>query len=423
MKKPPIFTKIFAYTMLLLIVMSLAAVAIFARQFLSFYRSEQRRQLAVMFQPIFDQLKGKSPKEIAEGAQAFYDKNQSFRFIIKGENGDVLFFTPGIPEYDGEGNLPPPGSLPDEAGTPDFRLRLQFSRVPGESYTLEGFSSGSGMIDYGDLTGKVFLALGIMLVTGVLGALLFSRKVTKPLEDELVRERVMEENQRLFFSAASHELKTPIAATQALVEGMMANIGDYKDHQKYLRECMKNLESQTRLVSEIMELVKMSDENASPFFVSLDLAELGNAIIAEYRPIADRGNLEIRADFSALRSIGFVRADRAMLRRALSNALANAVQNTPEHGTIRIGTEDRGGRTIRLSILNTGVIPPESLSRLFEPFYRLDPARSRDGSSHNGGRSGLGLTIIKKSLDRMGVPFALENADEGVLFWMDLPLA
>ena len=69
----------------------------------------------------------------------------------------------------------------------------------------------------------------------------------------------MEENQRLFFSAASHELKTPIAATEALIEGMIANIGDYRNHPKYLRECLKNLDAQNLLVSEILELVKFSD--------------------------------------------------------------------------------------------------------------------------------------------------------------------
>ena len=97
-----------------------------------------------------------------------------------------------------------------------------------------------------------------------------------------------------------------------------------------------------------------------------------------------------------------IRADRGLLYRSLSNVIANAVQNTRENGAVRIGAERRG-KLIRLFVLNTGAyIPEESLSRLFEPFYRPDPARSR-----NHARSGLGLAIVKKSLDRMGVPFAL----------------
>jgi two-component system sensor histidine kinase VanS len=224
----------------------------------------------------------------------------------------------------------------------------------------------------------------------------------------------MEENQRLFFSAASHELKTPIAATEALIEGMIANIGDYRNHPKYLRECLKNLDAQNRLVSEILELVKLSDDKAGPLLVPLDAGELCKALAAEYRPLAEQRGIEIRAALPGL----MVRADRGLLHRSLSNVMANAVQNTRENGAVRIAAERRG-KAVRVSVLNTGAyIPEESLSRLFEPFYRPDPARSR-----NRGRSGLGLTIVKKSLDRMGVPFALENTAEGVVFWMDLEAA
>jgi two-component system sensor histidine kinase VanS len=283
-----------------------------------------------------------------------------------------------------------------------------------DTYVLLGNPAGGDRLDYGDLAAKSLLALGIMIFIGILGAGLFTLKITGPLEEELARERVMEENQRLFFSAASHELKTPIAATEALIEGMIANIGDYTNHPKYLRECLKNLDAQNRLVSEILELVKLSDEKAEPLLVPLDAAEIGRALIAEYRPLAEQRGIAISAALPGL----MVRSDRGLLHRALSNVIANAVQNTPENGTVRMGAEKRGDR-IRLSVLNTGArIPEESLSRLFEPFYRPDPARSR-----NRARSGLGLTIVKKSLDRMGVPFGLENSDEGVVFWMDVEAA
>jgi two-component system sensor histidine kinase VanS len=143
----------------------------------------------------------------------------------------------------------------------------------------------------------------------------------------------------------------------------------------------------------------------------LDAGEICQALIAEYRPLAEQRGIDIRAALPGLR----VRADRGLLHRSLSNVIANAVQNTREKGAVRIGAERRGKR-IRLSVLNTGArIPEDLLGRLFEPFYRPDPARSR-----NRGRSGLGLSIVKKSLDRMGVPFALENTAEGVVFWMDL---
>jgi two-component system sensor histidine kinase VanS len=428
-KNPPVFTKIFAYTMLLLVLMSLAAMGVFARQFLTFYRRENQRRLIDALQPMFREFEGKTPEEVAETARDFYGKNQSFRFVVKNGAGDVLFSSPGMQETgdfrlvlhtrgiagsDAVPGPPPaapgfpgPGRLPPLAGDGAADIREL-------SYTLLGNPPGNDLLDYRDLAAKSLLALGMMIAIGVLGAVLFTRKITGPLEEELARERAMEENQRLFFSAASHELKTPIAATEALVEGMLANIGDYKNHPKYLRECLKNLDSQNRLVSEILELVKLSDEKAEPLLVPLDAAELCKALAAEYRPLAEQRGIEIRADLPGLR----VRADRGLLYRALSNVIANAVQNTPENGAVRISAEKRGER-IRLSVLNIGArIPEEFLGRLFEPFYRSDPARSRGRA-----RSGLGLSIVKKSLDRMGIPFALENSGEGVIFWMDVEAA
>jgi two-component system sensor histidine kinase VanS len=416
-----VFAKIFAYTMLLLALMSMAAAALFARQFLSFYRAEQHRQLSGVFEPIIAAMtdRGYKPQEIAELARTFAGNNQSFKFLIRGNDGEVIFSSPGALEAEGAapgtaGNLvlriaatgrgrpgapPPPG--PEAPG----------GRIGPWGYVFTGY--GSGPIDYADLAGRSLLALALMIAIAVFGAVLFARKVTKPLEDELVRERAVEENQRLFFSAASHELKTPIAAARALVEGMIAGVGDYGDHPKYLRECMKTLDAQSRLVSEILEIVKISGEGAEPALLSLDPAELAASLAEEYRPLAAGRGIDLRVEVPPLP----VRADRQLLRRALSNVIANAVQNTPAGGSVRVGAEEAGNRGLRLRVLNTGAaIPGELLPRLFEPFFHLDPARS-------GRQSGLGLTLVKKALDRMKVPFALENTPEGVLFWVELPRA
>jgi two-component system sensor histidine kinase VanS len=404
-KNRSVFAKIFAYTMLLVLLISLAAVFLFSREFLSFYRSEQRRLLAASFEPMLSVIadKGRSQEEIAEFARVFSNNNQSFKFLIRKEDGKVIFSTPNAAD------LPE-----DDSG---LSLRLRFATVTRNQgvemenvYIFSGYNLGSGFIDYGGLVRRSLLALAIMLIIAVLGAVLFARKVTKPLEDEIIRERAMEENQRLFFSAASHELKTPIAAARAIVEGMIAGVGDYNDHPKYLRECLNTLDSQARLVSEILEIVKLSGEETEPSLHFFDLADLGNAVLAEYRPLAEIKNLLIHGEFPHVS----VRCDRGLLQRVLSNVIANAVQYTEEGETIRITSN--GQKSLCISILNTGAhISEEVVSRLFEPFYRLDTARTRHGT-----QSGMGLAIVKKALDRMKLPFALENTEEGVLFWVDL---
>lgn len=408
--KMTVFTKIFAYTMLLLLLMSLAAVLLFARQFLSFYRDEQKRQLSASFQPMIATMSDwdKSPEEIREAARLFAETNQSFKFVIQEGDGRVLFSTTDTEE------------LPVDDNEPVEGLRIRFmgmTRNQGDSpnvgYVLTGYSAVSGPIDYGDLLGRSILALGIMLAIGIFGAVLFAKRVTKPLEDEIVRRHTMEENQRLFFSAASHELKTPIASARALVEGMIANVGEYKNHPKYLRECLTTLDAQAHLVSEILEIAKLSGEDTAPQAVEVNLAELGAAVLAEYMPLAESRALTIEGEFPQVT----VKSDRGLLLRVFSNVIANAVQNTAQGGTIRLETEI--SKSIRFRVLNTGArIPVDVISRLFEPFFRMDTARTRHGS-----QTGLGLTIVKKALDRLNFPFALENTPEGVLFWMDIPLA
>ncbi|MDR1837775.1 MAG: HAMP domain-containing histidine kinase [Treponema sp.] len=444
-KNRSVFTKIFAYTMLLVLAISLAAVFLFAREFLSFYRAEQQRRLSVSFEPIISAMenKGASPEEIIKLASEFASKNQSFKFRIQLQEGDILFDVGNVdmvvddPDRDlmplrsiwivtsvtGE---PSENSNPYEVGAVAVDNSNNFTgeaaaRLTGTTgnqgetvanrYIFTGFSSDSDIIDIAGLVRGFLAALVLMLAIAVLGAMLFAKKVTKPLEDEIIRERAMEENQRLFFSAASHELKTPIAAARAIVEGMIAGIGDYTDTRKYLRECLNTFDSQTRLVSEILEIVKLSGEETEVSLHFFDLADLGNAVLAEYRPLAEIKNILIKGEFPHVT----VRCDRGLLQRVLSNVISNAVAYTEEGQEIRIVSET--GKNTRLRILNTGArISDSAMSKIFQPFFRPDTARTRHGT-----QSGLGLTIVKKSLDRMKIPFALENTEEGVLFWVDLP--
>jgi len=219
------------------------------------------------------------------------------------------------------------------------------------------------------------------------------------LKDEIIRVREMEETQRYFFSAASHELKTSIAATSVLLEGMIENIGDYKDHPKYLRECIKLMESQNKTITEILELVNLNDSKIVPNHVEVNLHEAVTTILPSYQTLADANHQRI---ILSIPEEHFCLTDRGMLIKVLSNVILNAVQNTPSDGEIQIWSEGVADQ-YRLCVLNTGVcIKKDHLSRLFDPFYRVDKARTR-----KDGRSGLGLTIVRKTLEALGVDFEL----------------
>jgi two-component system sensor histidine kinase VanS len=453
LRRRGIFIKVFSYTLIFLVLMIAVTAAFFAQQFLSFYRSGQIRQLSGVFQPLIGSFDGKEPGEIAAIAGDFHENNQSFMFSIEDSEGALVYSTgPGphdSPDFDKAGPGPGPGT----------DLRIIFRLLRGDTqYTLRGTSSIPAAVNYGAFMGKIFLVLGIMLVVCTLGAVFFARRITGPimklaasaksmakledvptpvpgndeigqlardiyrmygalkktitsLEREVERERAMEENRRAFFSAASHELKTPIAALRALVEGMLSNIGEYRDHRRYLRECLGLLDAQNRLVSEILEMVNLEEDRGEPSCESFDPVKLVSSVIAEYKPIAERRHQRIISQVSAPK----LRADPRLLDRVLSNVLSNALQNSPEGETIRIWEERRELGLLRLCIFNPGARLGEESLLLFEPFFRGDPARTR-----TEGRSGLGLAIVKRALERMKISHALQNTEGGVLFWMDL---
>lgn len=314
---------------------------------------------------------------------------------------------------------------------------------------------------YKEFPEKVLMIAFFLLCSSVLGALLFARGITNPikklaegthkmarlepvpapefrkdevgqlagdvhnmyeklkqtiskLEAEILREKEMEESQRYFFSAASHELKTPIAASSALLEGMIANIGDYKNHPKYLRECLNMMNAQSRTISEILKIVSLSDERVAPRRETVNLLGVINGLLAEYHTLAEKKGQNIVVNVP---ETAYCHTDKKMLGTVLSNVIMNGIQNSPPGEEVRIWSEQEGAGSVRLCVLNTNAsIDEEAKAKLFEPFYRVDAARSR-----KDGRNGLGLTIVKKILDSLDIPFDLETVNSDVVFWMEIP--
>ena len=443
MKMRGIFSKVFIYTTIFLILLVCVTVALFSQQFISFYRVSQMQKVSSSYQHLVDQLQGESESDFPALAQRFYENNQSFQFYIVDREGSIIYATP---HADTSGNT--------SSGNLSVIVSLN------KNYTLRAQSDNDVRANYSGLISQALVALAAMLAVSIVGAFIFARQMTKPikrladntrkmtnlenvppaperadelgnlardvhsmydklkdtiskLEDEILREREMEETQRYFFSAASHELKTPIAATSVLLEGMIENVGDYKDHPKYLRECIRLMDAQTKMIYEILEIVSLNDGKIVPSPEKLDVANLIAELLPAFQTLAEADGQRIMCNIPEGET---VLADSKMLKKALSNVILNAVQNTPKGGEIRIWTEPVADQ-YRLCILNTGAkIEDAVLPKLFDPFYRVDKARNR-----KDGRSGLGLTIVQKTLDAMGIDFSLENNPAGVLFWIDLP--
>ncbi|NIK71889.1 HAMP domain-containing sensor histidine kinase [Paenibacillus sp. BK720] len=446
MKRSGIFIKVFLYTIIFSALLVGATAALFSSQLMTYYSGLQLQKISSTYKQLIDRSHGDA--DITVIANQFHDRNQTFRFYITDERSTVVYVTP---ETHSSGSL---------AGKNAVGEKSAFIVYLGNGYVLHVFNDDVISLKYGNLIARVLVMLSAMLAVCVIGAFVFARQMTKPiktladntakmanleevpplpdrndelgllardvhsmydrlkitisrLENEILRERELEETQRYFFSAASHELKTPVAATSVLLEGMLANIGDYKNHPKYLRECLKMMDAQSKMISDILEIVRLDDGKIVPVPEQLNVRQTVSGRLMDYHALSEARGQHIVTDIPDGQTC---LADPNMLEKALSNILLNAVQNTPDGGEIRIYSDPALGH-YRLCVLNKNVrIDDTVLPKLFEPFYREDKARSRKNE-----RSGLGLAIVRKTLDAMNIDFALENTPEGVLFWMNLP--
>lgn len=215
--------------------------------------------------------------------------------------------------------------------------------------------------------------------------------------EELERKNLMleEENKRqeVFLRASSHQLKTPIAAALLLVEGMMNEIGKYKDTKTYLPEVKRQLLSMRKIVEDILYLNYHAEDMQQEDIAVEILAE---ELVRAYAVQAEDKKLQIMIEGK-----GVAAADREMLKKIADNLLSNAVQYTPAGQRIVMEIRDT-----ELCITNYGVtIDDKLLPNIFEPFV------SSDGSKKG---KGLGLYVASYYSKIMGYQLQIDNVENGV---------
>lgn len=204
-----------------------------------------------------------------------------------------------------------------------------------------------------------------------------------------------EENERreVFLRASSHQLKTPIAAALLLVEGMLNEVGKYKDTKTYLPEVKQQLLSMRKIVEDILYL-NYHAKDMQQEDVAVEV--LAQELVRAYAVQAEDKKLQVIIDGK-----GIVQTDREMLKKIADNLLSNAVQYTPEQQKIVIEIDD-----MKLCMTNYGVtIDEELLPNVFEPFVSSDGSRK--------GR-GLGLYVAAYYSKLAGYKLKIENIENGV---------
>ncbi|NEM92332.1 sensor histidine kinase [Galbitalea soli] len=199
---------------------------------------------------------------------------------------------------------------------------------------------------------------------------------------------------RDFVANISHELKTPIGAVGLLAEALSSASDDPEQVRKFAKRLTKEAERLARITQEIIELSRLqaADALSKPDLVDID--DVVSLAIDQNHVVAEAENIQlVRGGDKHVRVFG----DEALLVVALHNLIANAIQYSPQNSRVGIGVNCTDG-VVEIAVTDQGIgIPEEERERVFERFFRVDPARSR----HTGG-SGLGLSIVKHVVQNHG---------------------
>lgn len=193
-----------------------------------------------------------------------------------------------------------------------------------------------------------------------------------------------------FSADIAHELRTPLSNLMTHTEVVLSRDRSNGDYQENLHSNLEELRRMARMIDDMLFLAKADNGLIIPEVQSIELRELCEKLLEFYQMTADDRGIRFELSGSA-RILG----DSAMLRRALSNLLSNALRYTPDGGVICVDIV-AGANSVTLTVGNPGVtIPQTHLPRLFDRFYRVDPAR-REGSPSN---AGLGLAITRSIIE------------------------
>jgi two-component system sensor histidine kinase SenX3 len=207
------------------------------------------------------------------------------------------------------------------------------------------------------------------------------------LADDRTREHRVESIRRDFVANVSHELKTPVGALNLLAEA----VGEAKDDPEAVVRfsARMHLESErlTRLVQQIIDLSRLQNDVLSDDATTIKIGELVSEACEHSATDAEHKGIDI---VTSVEPDLHVHGDRGQLHAAVSNLVENAVTYSPEGSHVTV-TAQRAGEDVRLTVADNGIgIPGDELDRIFERFYRVDPARARAT-----GGTGLGLSIVK----------------------------
>ena len=226
----------------------------------------------------------------------------------------------------------------------------------------------------------------------------------------------LDQSRNQFVSNASHELKTPLATMKIMIESLIYQPDMDKNlRTEFMTDINNEIDRLSAIVSDLLTLVQMDSQNVKLTRENLSIAQLIKENAHRLTPIANQKGQKIVLQ---LQDSCDIYADKSKLNQVIYNLMENAVKYTQASGVIRV-TLQRQGRNAIFRVSDNGPgIPKENLPHIFDRFYRVDKARSREK-----GGTGLGLSIVHQLVLLHGGSINVESEEgRGATFIVELPL-
>lgn len=216
-----------------------------------------------------------------------------------------------------------------------------------------------------------------------------------------------------FLSNISHELKTPIALVQGYAEGLKDNINDDEESKEfYCDVIIDEAQKMNRMIVKLLDLNHIEFGDADISMERFDIVSLLNEVLASTSILFQQN--EAKVIFNQKEPI-YVWADAYMIEEVITNYISNALNHLDDKKIIEIKLIERE-EVVRVAVYNTGKnIPEEDIPRIWDKFYKVDKARTREY-----GGSGVGLSIVRAIMDAHGRSYGVVNREKGVEFWFEL---
>jgi signal transduction histidine kinase len=226
------------------------------------------------------------------------------------------------------------------------------------------------------------------------------------------RARRAEAVRRDLVSAVSHDLRTPLASLRAMIEAVADEVvDDPASLRRYAGEMRTSVAQIGRLVDDLFEFAQLEAGAIAAETRRSRVGEIVDSALASVAQGAAAKGLSVTTDVDAAEDV----TCSPRIERVLHTLLLNAVQHTPADGTVRLAVTCSGG-SLEVQVEDTGAgIAAEDLDRVFEPFFRADPARHVSGA-------GLGLAISRRIVEALGGRITAESGSVGSRFAVSVPL-